>query len=59
MLRFLIIPILLFCSISSKSQVLVENINDAKSTDITANVYKSKNQQTNDQPEYEECLSCQ
>ena len=31
MLRFLIIPILLFCSISSKSQVLIENINDAKS----------------------------
>ena len=28
------------------------------STDITANVYKSKNQQKNE-PEYEECLSCQ
>ena len=41
----------------SKSIQRAENINDAKSTDITANVYKSKNQQ-NDQPEYEECLSC-
>ena len=37
----------------------LKNINNAKSTDVTANVYKSKNQQTNDQPEYEECLSCQ
>ena len=36
-----------------------ENINNAQSTDITANVYKSKNQQTNEEPEYEECLSCQ
>ena len=43
----------------SKSIQRAENINDAKSTDITANVYKSNNQQTNDQPEYEECLSCQ
>ena len=33
-------------------------VNDAKSTDITANVYKSKNEQSNE-PEYEECLSCQ
>ena len=43
----------------SKSIQRAENINNAKSTDITANVYKSKNQQSNDQPEYEECLSCQ
>ena len=32
--------------------------NNAKSTDITANVYKS-NKEDNGQPEYEECLSCQ
>ena len=43
----------------SKSIQRAENVNDAKSTDITANVYKSKNQQSNEQPEYEECLSCQ
>ncbi len=43
----------------SKSIQRAENINNAQSTDITANVYKSKNKQTNDQPEYEECLSCQ
>ena len=43
----------------SKSIQRAENINNAKSTDVTANVYKSKNQQTNDQQEYEECLSCQ
>ena len=43
----------------SKSIQRAENINNAKSTDITANVYKSKNQQTNEEPEYEECLSCQ
>ncbi len=43
----------------SKSIQRAENINDAKSTDITANVYKSKNQQSNEEPEYEECLSCQ
>ena len=43
----------------SKSIQRAENINDAKSTDITANVYKSKNQQTNEEPEYEQCLSCQ
>ena len=37
-----------------------ENVNDAKSTDITANVYKSKEQKNNlPEPEYEECLSCQ
>ena len=43
----------------SKSIQRAENINDAKSTDITANVSKSKNQQTNEEQEYEECLSCQ
>ena len=43
----------------SKSIQRAENINDAKSTDIKANVYKSNNQQQGDQPEYEECLSCQ
>ncbi len=43
----------------SKSIQRAENINNAQSTDITANVYKSKNQQTNKEPEYEECLSCQ
>jgi ribonucleoside-diphosphate reductase alpha chain len=43
----------------SKSIQRAENINDAKSTDITANVYKSKNQQANEETEYEECLSCQ
>ncbi len=42
----------------SKSIQRAENVNDANSTDITANVYKSKKQQ-DDQPEYEECLSCQ
>ena len=43
----------------SKSIQRAENINDANSTDVTANVYKSKNKQTNEEPEYEECLSCQ
>ena len=43
----------------SKSIQRAENINDAKSTDVTANVYKSKNNQSNKEPEYEECLSCQ
>ena len=42
----------------SKSIQRAENVNDAKSTDITANVYKS-NKKQDDQPEYEECLSCQ
>ncbi|MDC0517542.1 ribonucleoside-diphosphate reductase subunit alpha [Candidatus Pelagibacter sp.] len=43
----------------SKSIQRAENINDAKSTDVTANVYKSKNNQPNQETEYEECLSCQ
>ncbi|WP_415299413.1 ribonucleoside-diphosphate reductase subunit alpha [Candidatus Pelagibacter sp. Uisw_134_02] len=42
----------------SKSIQRAENVNDTKATDVTANVYKSK-PQTTDQPEYEECLSCQ
>ena len=43
----------------SKSIQRAENVNDAKSTDITANVYKSKNQQQTEENKYEECLSCQ
>ena len=42
----------------SKSIQRAENVNDVSSTDVTANVYKSKKQQS-EQPEYEECLSCQ
>ena len=41
----------------SKSIQRAENINDAKSTDVLANVYKKK--ETAKEPEYEECLSCQ
>ncbi|MDC1179386.1 ribonucleoside-diphosphate reductase subunit alpha [Candidatus Pelagibacter ubique] len=42
----------------SKSIQRAENVNDTKATDVNANVYKSKTQ-TTEQPEYEECLSCQ
>ena len=35
-----------------------ENINSGSSTDVTLNVYKSKNDQSSE-PEYDECLSCQ
>ncbi|MDA7785959.1 ribonucleoside-diphosphate reductase subunit alpha [Candidatus Pelagibacter sp.] len=42
----------------SKSIQRAENVNDTKAIDVTANVYKSK-PQTTEQPEYEECLSCQ
>jgi hypothetical protein len=42
----------------SKSIQRAENVNDTKATDVTANVYKSKSK-TTEQPEYEECLSCQ
>jgi len=42
----------------SKSIQRAENVNDTKAIDVTANVYKSK-PKTNEQPEYEECLSCQ
>jgi ribonucleoside-diphosphate reductase alpha chain len=41
----------------SKSIQRAENVNDSKSTDILANVYKKKT--TTKDPEYEECLSCQ
>ena len=44
----------------SKSIQRAENVNDANSTDITANVYKSKQTQNEeDENKYEECLSCQ
>ena len=42
----------------SKSIQRAENVNDEKSTDILANVYKQKPTTVKD-PEYEECLSCQ
>ena len=42
----------------SKSIQCAENVNDEKSTDILANVYRQKPTVAND-PEYEECLSCQ
>ncbi|MDB4845563.1 ribonucleoside-diphosphate reductase subunit alpha [Candidatus Pelagibacter sp.] len=42
----------------SKSIQRAENVNDANSTDVMTNVYKSKHKE-NEQPEYEECLSCQ
>ena len=42
----------------SKSIQRAENVNDTNSTDVTANVYKTK-QTDAEQPEYEECLSCQ
>ena len=42
----------------SKSIQRAENINDSKSTDIMNNVYKKKVTK-NEEPEYEECLSCQ
>ncbi len=42
----------------SKSIQRAENVNDANSTDISANVYKSK-EENNNQQDYEECLSCQ
>jgi ribonucleoside-diphosphate reductase alpha chain len=42
----------------SKSIQRAENVNDSKSTDILANVYNKK-EKVNQDPEYEECLSCQ
>ena len=42
----------------SKSIQRAENVNDEKSTDILANVYRQKPTVAKD-PEYEECLSCQ
>ena len=41
----------------SKSIQRAENISDATKTDVTANVYNQK--QKTEEPEYEECLSCQ
>ena len=41
----------------SKSIQRAENVNDSKLTDVLANVYKKK--ETNEETEYEECLSCQ
>ena len=43
----------------SKSIQRAENVNDANSTDITTNVYKSNNLEQNEENKYEECLSCQ
>ena len=42
----------------SKSIQRAENVNDSKSTDILENVYNKK-EKTNQELEYEECLSCQ
>jgi len=42
----------------SKSIQRAENVNDSKSTDILANVYRKKEVPAQDS-EYEECLSCQ
>jgi len=42
----------------SKSIQRAENVNDTSATDVKINVYKAK-EQKNEQPEYEECLSCQ
>ena len=43
----------------SKSIQRAENINTGSSTDVTKNVYKSKQQNNNEENKYEECLSCQ
>ena len=42
----------------SKSIQRAENVNDASSTDVNKNVYKSK-QLEDEETKYEECLSCQ
>ena len=42
----------------SKSIQRAENINSGSSTDVTKNVYKSEENQSNES-DYEECLSCQ
>ena len=42
----------------SKSIQRAENVNNRPSTDVLANVYKNK-QTKSEEPEYEECLSCQ
>ena len=43
----------------SKSIQRAENVNTGSSTDVTKNVYKSKQQNNNEENKYEECLSCQ
>ncbi len=43
----------------SKSIQRAENVNTGSSTDVTKNVYASKQESNNDENKYEECLSCQ
>ena len=43
----------------SKSIQRAENVNTGSSTDVTKNVYKSKEESNNEENKYEECLSCQ
>ena len=43
----------------SKSIQRAENVNSGSSTDVTKNVYASKNKSNNEENKYEECLSCQ
>ncbi len=43
----------------SKSIQRAENINAGSSTDVTKNVYSNKEESSNEDKKYEECLSCQ
>ena len=43
----------------SKSIQRAENINAGSSTDVTKNVYSNKQESSNEEDKYEECLSCQ
>ena len=43
----------------SKSKQRAENVNTGSSTDVTKNVYASKQESNNEENKYEECLSCQ
>ncbi len=43
----------------SKSIQRAENVNTGSSTDVTKNVYKSNQESTKEENNYEECLSCQ
>ena len=43
----------------SKSIQRAENINSGSSTDVTKNVYSNKEESSNEESKYEECLSCQ
>jgi ribonucleoside-diphosphate reductase alpha chain len=43
----------------SKSIQRAENINAGSSTDVTKNVYSNKEESSNEDNKYEECLSCQ